>query len=261
MRPTMILALVCAAVKPSSADEIVTKDGKTILWRSIIDQGQDYAIETVDGKKIILRKAEIERVTVDPSGAPLTGATFTKITGKVKTLNALAQVDPKRDLIAPPHCKLEPSGTSLVCDLRNDAPTWVGVGVRTPIEYDVTLVLERSDGVSNFYVSLIGGGTAPFLVMLDDDGKCGLWGQKMTPGAVLPRGEKVTLEIQVRKDSVRVQANEKEIAVWRGKWAELAVPPTHVPPKGKGLPFVGSQKIPGTVPNLWTIHRLTFSMN
>jgi hypothetical protein len=261
LKHILILALVFAAGRLSSADEIVLKDGKTILWRSLVDQGQDYEVTQPDGKKLTVRKAEIERVTVDPSEAPLAGATFTKIAGKVKTVNALAQIDGKRDLIAPPHCKLEPSGTSLICDLRNDAPTWVGVGVRTPLEYDFTMVLERADGVSNFYVSLVGGGGTPFLVMLDDDGKCGLWGQKMTTGAALPRGEKVTLEILVRKDSISVRANEKEIAVWRGKWTELALPPTHVPAKGKGLPFVGSQKIPGTVPNLWTIHRMTFSMN
>jgi hypothetical protein len=261
MRLTLTLALAVSVAAPSFADEIVMKDGKTISWRSLVDQGQDYEVTTTDGKKITVHKAEIERVTVDPSGAPLAGATFTKIAGKVKTADGLKAIDPKRDVIAPNWCSVVPKGTELLCDLRNDAPTWIGVPVRMPIEYDFTMVLERSDSQSSFYVSLIGGGGTPFLVTLDDGGTSGIWGQKPSAGQVFPKGQKVTLEILVRKDSLSVRADEKEITVWRGKWAELALPPTHVPAKGKGLPFVGSQKIPGTVQNMWTIHRITFSTN
>jgi len=244
---------------PCLADEILMKDGQKLAFRSILDQGQTYEVVTVEGKKTSVRKAEIERVVVDPSEAPLAGATFTKLEGKVRTVNALASIDPKKDLA--PLGKLEAHGTELLCDLRCDSPTWINVGVRMPVEYDFTLVLERSDGSSNFYFSLVGGGTTPFLVVLDEGGRSGIWGQKMTSGNLLAKGESVTIEVAVRKDSVAIRANEKEISTWRGKWTDLTVPPTHVPPKGKGLPFVGSQKIPGTVPNLWTIHRMTFTTN
>jgi hypothetical protein len=242
------------------ADDVLMKDGKAVAFRSLVDQGQDYEVTTPDGKKLVIRKAEIERIVVDPTEAPLAGATFAKLPGKTKVVNALLSIDPKKDLI-PQICKIEPHGTELLCDLRCDSPTWINLGVKTALEYDFTMVLERSDGVSNFYVSLIGGGSVPFLVMLDDGGRSGLWGQKMTSGAFFQKGESVTLEVLVRKDSVSVRVADKEISVWRGKWADLVVPPTHVPVRGKGMPFVGSQKIPGTVPNLWVIHRMTFTTN
>jgi hypothetical protein len=257
------LALLVFLSPPCLADEIMMKDGQKVPFRSIVDQGQEYEVTTTSGKKATLRKIEIEKIVIDPTEAPLTGATFTKLAGKLKTVNGLSLIDPKRDLACSPTmpCKLETHGPELVCDLRCDTPTWVSVAVKTPVEYDFEMVLERADGVSNFYVSLIGGGGVPFLVTLDDGGKSGVWGQKQTEEPMLKKGDKVTLDIAVRKDSVTVKVNDREVSSWHGKWADLIFPPTHVPQKGKGQPFVGSQKIFGTVPNLWIIHRMTFTMN
>src|SRR5262245_1342429 len=64
---------------PCFADEILLKDGRRIPWKSVSDGGDAYTVEMKDGKKLTVKKSEVERfVTGDsaPETKPLTGASF-----------------------------------------------------------------------------------------------------------------------------------------------------------------------------------------
>src|SRR5579872_1327408 len=66
-----------AMALPCLGDEIVMKDGRRIPWKSISDDGENYQIETRDGKRLSVKKADVDHFNApsdEPIAAPLTGA-------------------------------------------------------------------------------------------------------------------------------------------------------------------------------------------
>jgi len=257
-----LLAIALLLALPCCADEILMKDGRKIPFGTIVDRGQDYEV-TADGKKTVVRKSEIDRISIDPSETVLlTGATFTKIQGKTRIVNCLAAIDPKR-LYGNAGIEAKLQGTTLMLDLKSDNPTRLEVPVKLGDEYDFVAVVERKDGVGDFYIGLVGDGR-PFLVRFDSDSgiHTGIHGAKIvdTGKQILPKDKPTTIECFVRRESVIIKIDGKELVNWRADWSQVQIPESHSLPDGKNPPLIGSQKIPGTFPNLWKVHKLSVTI-
>lgn len=255
----MLSALCVGWPTPLRADTLETKDGKLVEWKSLSDLGESYEVLTARGERITLKKDQIEKLSGAGQSSPLTGAVFSKLTGRVRTTNCLGLIDPKRDLFGEIGItgKLDASGLTL--DLKSDAPSKLAIPAKVGEEYDLSLLIERKDGVGDFFVGLVQGGVQ-YLLFLDwDHGiHTGLFGSKMTNTgtSILKRDKSVPVEIFVRKDSIIAKVDGKETVNWKGEWSELRMPDDHVLPEGKIGLFLGSQKIPLTVPNLWKVHKI-----
>src|SRR5258708_23222760 len=98
--PILLLALLWPAAL--YADELILKDGKNISWKSMTDDGATLTVVTTDGKKLTIRKEEVDKIVIQPSKdtppTVLTGAsiTFDK-KKKLEIVDLLAMIDPKRD--------------------------------------------------------------------------------------------------------------------------------------------------------------------
>jgi len=261
MKTLLMLALLSV---PCLADDVLMKDGRAIPLRSLVDQGQNYEITSPDGKKTVVRKAEIDKVVIDPVESPLTGATFSKLQGKTRTVNGLTVVDPKRGLYGNAGIEVKIQGSVMTMDLKSDNPTRLEIPVKLGDEYDVSMVVERKDGIGDFYLGLVGDGH-PFLVRIDSDSgvHAGIQGGKIvdTGRQILTKDKPATVECFVRHDSVILKVDSKELVNWKADWSQVQMPESHALPEGKAPPFIGSQKIPLTFPNLWKVHRLTFTVN
>lgn len=232
----MTLALLLSTF-PCSADEIVLKDGRRITWKSVVDEGDSYNVETRDGKRLTLKRSEVYRfeatAPVDP--LPLTGATFTfDRKGKLEVVDLLGKVNLRRDVVAG---VWKASGGRL---------NGVGSGgengriqiPHTPVpeEYDLTLAIERKAGVDNIGVGLIGGGNQ-FMYYFDVDPAFGVFSGILvpagaghrrvieTPGEVFPVGKLRTVVFMVRKEAFIVQVDGKDFAAWKPDWSTLSILP------------------------------------
>jgi len=259
MKQLMIAAIVLSLFGTVFADELVLKDGKRIEWKVISDEGDTYEVTTPQGTKITVKKDDVESFTKKVDSV-LTGATFTKLT-KSKTLNGFALFDPKKDLFGGPDVESKFKGQTLVCDWKSDSPTRLQIPVKIPEEYDFLITIERKESFSDFYIGLIGGGI-PFLVRFDADTKTGIPSWKMTDmgGQLLKKGQQSTISCYVRKDSLIVMVDKKEVVNWKGDSWKFTLPESHALPDNKVYLFLGSQKIFGTVPNLWIVHKIVLNV-
>src|SRR5581483_2395104 len=99
MRYAMTILLLVA---PGWADEIQTKDGKKIEFKSLTDEGDTLELTTPQGTKVSIKKADFDKYI--PSGVrevPLTGATFTfDKKRRLETVDILTKLpDLKKDAI------------------------------------------------------------------------------------------------------------------------------------------------------------------
>jgi hypothetical protein len=98
-----------------------------------------------------------------------------------------------------------------------------------PEEYEVTLVVERKEGVGEFYIGLVGGGKQ-FTVHFDagDSAMSGIWqidggaaAETGVPGKFFKNGVARTILYTVRKDRVTVRADGKSFINWKATWARV----------------------------------------
>jgi hypothetical protein len=254
----IILVFLCGGMCYS--DTLQTKEGKLIEWKSVADQGETYDVVTMKGERISVKKSDIEKLSGAGSDLPiLTGATFTKLQGKIKTVNGFGAIDPKRDLYGSVGIEAKVAAGVMTMDLKSDNPTRLAIPVKLTEEYDFTITVERKEGVGDFYIGLMGKGR-PFLLRFDSDSgiHTGIQGAKMvdTGKQVFQKDKPSTVECFVRHESVIVKLDGKEIVNWKADWTQVQMPDSHALPEGRTPPFIGSQKIPLTYPNLWKIHKL-----
>lgn len=272
MRRSALLALAAVAMTLPcvSADTITLKDGSKVEWRSIVDQGDTYSVETDKGAKVTIKKADIEKISFSVAGGPLTGATYTKLAGKPKTLNCIPLIDPKRDLIGVASAELKMKGPILVCNFQSDTPMRVQVPVKVPSdEFDFSISVERKGGIGDFFVGLIGGGRQ-FLVRFDGIGsaKSGLDlvdGKPMESngtgviGPHVPKGKSVEITCAVRKDTLMVMVDRKEVVAMAADWKRFSLPEAYSLRDGKAFLFFGSQKVVGTSENLFHVTKVAMA--
>lgn len=235
----ILLALAFgAAVR---ADEILLKDGKKIEWTSIKDQGDSYEVETAHGK-VVVRKADIDRVTTVLGSEPLTGATFSfEKKRKLTVTNLLLGLDMKK---ASFQGNWALKGTELSGVCGGDANARLFFPVPVPDEYDLTLEVARKSGDGDFDIGLVAGGKQGVLGL--DAANCTLSGFMLdgkpldgvtngTLGRFFTNGQARTIVCMVRKTGIVVAVDGKDFAVLPPEWGRLSVHPAHAVPSRDSL--------------------------
>jgi predicted RNA-binding protein with TRAM domain len=132
----------------ADADEIHLTDGRKLEWTLIKDLGDSYEVVTVQGPRVTIKKADVEKfVKITPQA--LTGAAVTlEKKRKVGTVDLLKTVDPGKSS----------AGTWQVLNGRLVSPQFPHGRLTVPVslgnDYDVTVVVERVKGDGAFYLCL-----------------------------------------------------------------------------------------------------------
>jgi len=224
MLKKVIVFLLCPAL--CFGDDLILKDGRRIAWKSVTDEGDTYSVEMKDGKKLTLKKSEVERLAVgsEEPARPLTGATFT--------------MDPKRavtvDLL--PKAKTESTsgawktvGRVLTNTGENSARVTVSFDFDMPEEYDLILQVERGGGTGGFDVGIVSGdstGAFHFDAFSAASSFFGMMSGQFGPkqdGQVFRTGKSRTVKVSVRKDAVLVQLDGKDYWKSRVDWKAVTL--------------------------------------
>jgi hypothetical protein len=242
---TLALAFIALLALPCSADEILLRDGRRIAWKSLVDEGDSYAVETRDDQKLKLKKSEVDRFIVvseatvkDPAPAALTGASFTLDPKKTATVDLVQKASTGGQ------DAWKVAGKSLVASATWPARAVVMFDYELPDEYDLTLTVERVDkGSKDFAVGIstpmgqcsyhfdAWDGTASCLALLS-----GQEGEHVN-ATVFKAGKPRLVKLQVRKGALSVLLDGKEF--WKGRvdWT-TATPHQAVKVREKGKPFL-----------------------
>lgn len=241
---TFAVAFLLIAV-PCAADEILLRDGRRIAWKSLVDEGDSYAVETTDNQKLKLKKSEVDRFVVSRDAAAakeaavaLTGASFTLDPKKTMTVDLVAKAS-TGDQEA-----WKVVGKTLTASATWPARAVVMFDYEIPDEYDLTLVVERiGQGTKDFAVGIstpagqcayhfdAWDGTASCLALL-----AGQEGEHAA-GTVFKAGKPRAVKVQVRKGAVQIVVDGKDF--WKGRvdWS-TATPHQAVKVREKGKPFL-----------------------
>lgn len=224
MMRTMLAVLLLAL--PSLADDLVLKDGRKVAWKVLVDEGESYAVETREGQKIKVKKADIERIAFDEVGL-LTGATFT--------------LDRKRSMTVDLLPKAALAGSDTVGSWKAAAGAVVGCApgperARMPFdlgplpdEYDLSLTLETKDLTGQIAVGLVGGGrqVAYHFDAYDGTQSClalvgGINGDTVA-GRVFQPGKARAVRFMVRRQALIVQVDDKDFYAWKADWTRVSL--------------------------------------
>lgn len=259
-----ILAAFLVLVTSAFPDTLVVKNGKPpIEWKSLVDLGDSYQVELTSGAKVTVLKADVEQIVISQSKPPLTGASFTMnpIKGKVRTYNALGAIDPKKDVFGMnKDCWFKVSGQTVNAFFGSDKPDRAQIPIKVSEEYDLSMIVERKAGTSNFYVGLIGGGN-PFLFTFDGEGmtRSGTSGAMKETKPVFVERKPVSVLFRVRKNGWKVLLDGKEFAFQENGFGSM--PSDHALPDSQMYLFFGSQKIFGTPTNSWQISKVILTQS
>lgn len=249
MRATLFGILMAFTALPCAADELVLKNGKKILWASILDEGDSYSIETTEKQNIKIRKIDVEKIVIGkPTEVPpLTGATFTSDEKKLSVVDLLPKMEAGNEL-------WKASGRTLI-----GAATWPSRSVASfdhevPAEYDLSLVVERvGEGNKDFAVGISSGGSSCAYHFDAWEGSASCLAlisgaeSEHVKGLVFKPGKPRALKIMVRKDSLTVQVDSKPFWSTRLDWAQTSPhPAVKIPNRGK--PFLVAAG------GMWKIH-------
>lgn len=218
---SILLASTCFA------DDLVLKDGKRITWKTLTDDGASYLVETADGKKLTVKKKDVERITVGAQAAntqPLTGASFAMDPKKVVMVDLL------------PKAKTEATKGAWVAQpgmLSNTGENTSRVTVFFDHEvvgdYDMTLRIERVSGKGGFDVGMTYDGSAGAYFFDAFDSASSMFGMVdgewigSVKGNVFQAGKPRTVKISVRKDAVLVQVDGKDYWKSRVDWKTVTL--------------------------------------
>jgi hypothetical protein len=220
-----------AAAVLSSADEIVLKDGKRLVWKSIVDNGDSYTVENGLGQRLTIMKSDVSRLVVaEPIDGALTGATFTfDKKSKLEAIDLIAKL-PAAMPGAVGQWKRIRDGLSAS---SANAPARLPLNCTPPEEYDLTVVAERKDGADDLFVGLVAGGrqfTAHFdsgggscSGILRIDGKSIPENESSIAGQQFKAGKPRTAVFMVRKAGIVVQLDGKDVVKWKGDWNRLSM--------------------------------------
>jgi hypothetical protein len=219
MRWFMVPALLWAATR-AEADTLILKDGRTIEWRSIKDDGESLLVETTKGSMLSLKKSDVEKVVFTPPQAPLTGAVFVFDTKKrrLDTIDLLSKADPVKAVGG----SWKVSSGSLVGSAA-EGHSRLPLGFGPPKEeYDIHMTLSRKEGTEDFFVGLVAPNGRQFTYHLDAfksswsgpmvvDGKENpLAGDTGVPGCLFKNGQPRSVTIMIRKRGLAVRMDNKD---------------------------------------------------
>jgi hypothetical protein len=225
MRCLLALLLVAA---PAWPDEIQTKDGKKVEFKTLVDEGDYWDLTTSQGTKVTVKKADFDKFI--PSGvkeSPLTGAAFTfDKKRKLTTVDLLSKFDPKNILDG--SWKL--ASGALVGARTTSGNAKLELKYTPPEEYDLTMVAERKEttgAAPGFVVGLVGGGRQ-FGFFFDRatglNGPIDVAGETLeTPGRVFDKGKPRTLTFMIRKEALIVMIDGKDYMGWKADWSKVSM--------------------------------------
>lgn len=213
------IAFACDSMTLATADEILLKDGKKIVWKSIIDEGDEYVVETPSGTKSRVKKSDIEKMVLsaaDPALA-LTGASFTFDKKKTVMVDLLVKADPAGPGVTGTWKK---QGAVLTGSASGFTHGKIWVDHPVPAEYDLAIVAERRDSLNGFYIGLLVDEKP--LVLHFDSVEGTVVGLDVTeeksarlPGPVFKNNTPRTIKVMVRKEAVIVQLDGKDLLGWK----------------------------------------------
>lgn len=228
-----LFALFVLGIQPIRfADVLVLRDGKTIEWSGVRDKGDSYELDTVDGKKVTVRKSDVETLSKPVAqNGPLTGASFSVDT-KLVTFDILKMINPKTDEIS--GSWIFSNGT-LVGSGNAAAIPRIQSGCKLPLEYDMKMVVERKSGNDEFFLGLSGGGRR-FTLHFDAyqggwsgpsriDGKTSNENGIGVPGKFFTNGVPKTIRVSVRKDLLYVKSDDRDFLSWKADWKRAELDP------------------------------------
>lgn len=229
MKIIAAILLVCA---PCLADEVLLKDGRRIEFRSIEDTGGTYTIVTPENSRIVVKRADVETFAKTEPATPLTGATvsFDKKL-KTDTIDLLKKVSMEKDALAG---SWKFSGPTLSCSAGPDGAARLQVPFKPLDEYNLTVVLERVDGDDNVGIGFpTPGGSAMLHLDVDRGAYLGILSPDgaahrkvcAVPGRQLAVGKPRTLVLMVRKASLVVQVDGKDVLTSKVDWSKVSILP------------------------------------
>ena len=230
----------------AAGDTLLLKDGTTIEWVSLRNNGDTYDVQTADGKALIIQKKDVQEIKPKVLAAPLTGATFT---GDVSTkdtapVNLFSLIDLKRD-VAAGQWKLQ-SGALVA----TGAPAaLLEIPQTPPEEYDVEIVAERLDGDGDLQIGLYAQGKR---FSVDVDGPGAASGVRMIDGRypyenesgvqtkIWPDKKQHKIVCAVRKERVVLVIDGKELMNWKADYNKVSVSNTPGPGDKKNTLFLAA---------------------
>lgn len=227
---TLLLALTAV---PCFADEILLKDGRKVEFKSLEDSGATYTVVTPEGVRVIIKRSEVDSLVKTEPATALTGASmsFDK-KSKTESVDLLKKIE-DRDFLVGAWKFLQdgslqspaPMGVeNFCCQVRHMLPS---------DEYNLTLVIERTEGEDNIAVALPvpGGSQCQFFFDVDK----GKYSAILTPGgpeghlkASTPvQGKQLSIKkprtvvFMVRKTGLVVQIDGKDVTTVRNDWSKI----------------------------------------
>lgn len=242
------LSIAFLLALPSWADEIQTKDGKKVEFKTLTDEGEFWDVTTPQGTKVTIKKTDFDKLI--PSGqkdVPLTGAQFTfDKKRKLETVDLLTKLpDLKKDAIGGTW-KL--AGGALVLSFSGEGYARLPIPYTPPEEYDLAMTIERKEGDVDFLVGLVGGGKQ-FAVQFDAihsqvsglsmiDGKgIGECDVKVF-GKFFEIKKPRTLIFMIRREAFIMQSEGKDVLAWKADWNRISLNPAFQTPAKNSL-FLG----------------------
>jgi hypothetical protein len=235
MKTTWVFMAVVLLGGSAAADHLVLKDGKRIEWKSLKDLGDRYEVETSQGR-ITVDKADIDSVVV------ITKSPMDDKRRPAVVVDLLRIIDPSKDAVSGA-LKMQKNGLFMTGleNVGRVAPEDHGrfkIRYVPPEEYDLTIIVERKEGLADFGVGLFGGGKQIFFIFDAPgfwSGPCPLDGKGPEAnghgkqGRVLKTNTVVTLSFAIRKDSMAVKVDGKDFWSWQPGWERFSSSPVHFP--------------------------------
>lgn len=255
MKHNLTALLLAVLSMQAFGDTLILKGGKKLEWKALRDKGDSYEVETVDGVVQVVQKKDVEKIDIFDVKPVLAGASIAFV-GKVKTVELVGAVNPKRDIV---FGVVKGNAQGLQVASEVDAPTILRIPYKLPDEYDVTFVVERRSEIGNFYLGLTSG-DRQFMVEFDcDRGSMSQFcGGPNRRGQALEKGKPKVVLVQVRRTAVVVTIDKKEFLVHQGAPTNLHSP--HQLPNGEVGFFIGTQRIYGNAEHAnFSIGRISVS--
>ena len=227
------LAALLIASSICTADDVLMKDGRRIEFKSVEDAGETYTIVTPEGGRMVVKRADVDGFAKTEPAVLLTGATMSF--GKASKLDAvdlLKKVEDKDFLCG--LWKFAQDGSLVLSPPASVESGCVQIRhVPASEEYNLTLVIERTDGDDNIGITFPAPGGRQCQFYFDiDRGKysCVLTpgGENHTkastpvPGRQFPAKKPRTVVLMVRKAGLVVQVDGKDLTTFRTDWSKVA---------------------------------------
>jgi hypothetical protein len=226
------IILLASLAVPCFADEVLLKDGRRVEFKSVEDTGETYTIVTPEGSRVVVKRSEVDGFAKTEPAVALTGAamSFGK-SSKLDSVDLLKKVESDKDFLSG-SWKFQPDGTLLSVS-QADSPSFQVRYAPTSEEYNLTLVIERTDGDDNIGIAFPAPGGRQCQFFFDVDK--GKYSAVLIPGGPeghLKASTPITgkqfvakkpriVVLMIRKSALVVQVDGKDLTTLRTDWSKI----------------------------------------